>query len=199
MKNSTSSTTTKTRCAWATSPLLIAYHDTEWGVPVHDDQTLFELLILEGAQAGLSWETVLKKRDAYREAFLNFDPRRVAHFTKKDEKRLLENRGIIRNRLKIASAIRNAKIFLTLQQQHGSFNKYIWQFVDGDPIINHYNKLSDLPSTTPEAEQMSKALKAHGMNFVGPTICYAFMQSAGMVNDHTTDCFRYHQTVAKAQ
>lgn len=167
------------------------YHDTEWGKPLHDDQKLFEFLILEGAQAGLSWSTVLKKREHYRKVFDNFDPKIVAAYDKKKISSLLEDSGIIRNRLKIDSAIRNAKVFMEIQKEFGSFDTYIWQFVDGKPIMNSWKSLSDIPAFTKESDAMSKDLKKKGMNFVGSTICYAFMQATGMVNDHevTCDCY----------
>ncbi|MEE9237080.1 MAG: DNA-3-methyladenine glycosylase I [Thermoplasmata archaeon] len=182
----------KRRCAWASgSRLLLAYHDTEWGVPVHDDRKLFEFLILEGAQAGLSWETVLKKRENYRKAFENFDPVRISRYTDEDLSRLLADPGIIRNRLKVMATRVNAQCFLKTQEELGSFETYIWQFVGGTPIKNRFESLSDLPSKTRESEAMSGNLRGRGFKFVGPTICYAFMQAVGMVNDHTTDCFRY--------
>ena len=180
-----------TRCAWATTPLGIAYHDAEWGVPLHDDQSLFEFLILEGAQAGLSWELILQKRDAYRLAFDNFDPAKVASYGDDRVAELLANPGIVRNRLKVAAAIGNARAFLDAQQEFGSFDAYIWGFVDGSPFRNEWQSLSDIPAKTPQSEAMSKELRRRGFRFVGPTICYAFMQATGMVNDHTVDCFRY--------
>ena len=180
------------RCQWVGShPLEIAYHDAEWGVPVHDDRVLFEFLILEGAQAGLNWLTVLKKRESYREAFAGFDPAAVARFDEAKEAALLQNPGIVRNRLKVRSAIQNAQGFLKVQEEYGSFDAFIWQFVEGTPVVNHWRTLAELPAQTPASVQMSKALKKRGFNFVGPTICYAFMQAVGMVNDHTVDCFRY--------
>lgn len=182
----------KRRCAWASgSRLLLAYHDTEWGVPVHDDRKLFEFLILEGTQAGLSWETVLKKRENYRKAFENFDPVRISRYTDEDLSRLLADPGIIRNRSKVMATRVNAQCFLKTQEELGSFETYIWQFVGGTPIKNRFESLSDLPSKTRESEAMSGNLRGRGFKFVGPTICYAFMQAVGMVNDHTTDCFRY--------
>ena len=180
-----------TRCTWATTPLGIAYHDAEWGVPLHDDQSLFEFLILEGAQAGLSWELILQKRDAYRLAFDNFDPAKVASYGDDRVAELLANPGIVRNRLKVAAAIGNARAFLDAQQEFGSFDAYIWGFVDGSPFRNEWQSLSDIPAKTPQSEAMSKELRRRGFRFVGPTICYAFMQATGMVNDHTVDCFRY--------
>lgn len=181
-----------TRCQWAgTDPLYVAYHDLEWGVPVHDDRTIFEFLILEGAQAGLSWSTILKKRDAYRAAFDNFNPTVVAAYDETKVAELLANPGIVRNRAKIASAIQNAQAFLTVQQEFSSFDAYIWQFVGGRVKQNSWRSLSEIPASTPESEAMSKDLRKRGFNFVGPTICYAHMQATGMVNDHTVDCFRY--------
>lgn len=182
----------KNRCVWpSSSPLMIEYHDKEWGVPVHDDKKLFEFLILEGAQAGLTWETVLKKRENYRKAFHDLDPVKISRYTEKDIERLLCNAGIIRNRLKIMAIIINARRFIEVQKEFGSFDKYIWQFVDGKPMQNKRKSLKEIPSTTRESDAMSKDLKKLGFNFVGPTICYAFMQAVGMVNDHTIDCFRY--------
>ena len=181
------------RCHWpGDNPLMIEYHDTEWGVPVHDDHTLFEFLILEGAQAGLTWRTVLNKRENYRKALSNFNPAKIARYGDKDVKRLLDNPGIIRNRLKIAATILNAKKFLEIQKEFGSFNTYIWQFVGGKPIKNKFESLSEIPPTTKESDAMSKDLLKRGFKFVGSTICYAFMEAVGMTNDHTTDCFRYN-------
>jgi DNA-3-methyladenine glycosylase I len=180
-----------TRCDWARSDLSVAYHDHEWGVPVHDDQRLFEFLILEGAQAGLSWETILRKRDNYRRAFDDFDPVRVARFTPARQARLLADPGIVRNRLKIAAAVRNAQAFLEVQKAFGSFDAFVWRFVDGRPIQNRWERMSDVPARTPESDAMSKELQARGFTFVGSTICYAFMQAVGMVNDHLTGCFRH--------
>lgn len=180
----------KKRCAWAgDDPLYCAYHDTEWGVPVHDDQRLFEFLILEGAQAGLSWITVLRKRDNYRKAFSGFDPIKVARFDEARRERLMLNEGIIRNRLKIESTVINAKAFLKVQKEFGSFDAYIWSFVGGKPLINTWASLKDVPASTPESDAMSKDLKKRGFKFVGSTICYAFMQACGLVNDHVADCF----------
>ena len=179
------------RCGWARTPLLVAYHDAEWGSPVHDDRTLFEFLILEGAQAGLSWETILKKRQVYREAFAAFDPAKVARFTPERVARLLTNPGIVRNRLKINSAVTNAKLFLATQREFGSFDKYIWSFVGGKPRVNGWRDLREVPVRTAESDAMSRALSKRGFKFVGSTICYAFMQAVGMVNDHTVDCFRH--------
>jgi len=178
------------RCEWATEEPNLSYHDTEWGVPQHDDQKLFEFLILEGAQAGLSWVTILKRREGYRKAFANFDAKKVAKFNEKKISLLLKDESIIRNRLKINSAINNAKQFLKIQKEFGTFDKYLWRFVDHKPIKNKFKKLSDLPSSTVVSEKMSADLKKRGFNFVGPTICYALMQAIGMVNDHTTGCFR---------
>ena len=189
---------TATRCSWAQTPLSIAYHDTEWGVPVHDDQTLFEFLTLEGAQAGLSWETILKKREAYREAFLNFDPARVARFAPARIERLMQNQGIVRNRLKIGSAVRNARAFLTIQDEFGSFDAYVWRFVGNVPRINGWRTLRDVPARTAESDALSRDLLRSGFSFVGSTICYAFMQAVGLVNDHTIDCFRYRRVGKRA-
>ena len=181
----------KTRCPWSgtTNELMIAYHDNEWGRPVHDDRTLFEFLILEGAQAGLSWSTVLNKRENYRKAFDNFDPAQVAMFDEKKVAELLQNEGIIRNKLKINSAINNAKHFLEIQQEFGSFDKYIWQFVDNKPIVNTITSMSDIQASTELSDKISKALKKRKFNFVGTTIIYAFMQAVGLVNDHLESCF----------
>ena len=182
---------TRVRCSWARSPLMVAYHDAEWGVPVHDDHKLFEFLTLEGAQAGLSWETILKKREAYREAFLNFDPQRVARFTPARVERLLRNDGIVRNRLKIDSTVRNARAFLAIQKEFGSFDAYVWGFVGGRPRVNRRRTLTQVPPRTTESDALSRDLLRRGFKFVGSTICYAFMQAVGLVNDHTIDCFRY--------
>ncbi len=185
---------TKLRCPWAgTEPRMIAYHDTEWGVPAHDDRLLFEFLTLEGAQAGLSWQTILNKRDAYREAFAGFDPVRVARFDKRLIEALLNNPGIVRNRLKIESTVSNARIVLEVQREFGSFDDYIWSFVDGTPIVNR-RRAGSIPSSTPASDALSKALRQRGFRFVGSTICYAFMQATGMVNDHLVSCFRYAET-----
>lgn len=173
------------------------YHDREWGVPVHNDRRLFEFLILEGAQAGLSWETVLKKRPAYRKAFDNFNAKKIARYTRSKTKRLLGNPGIIRNRLKIKAAIQNARAFLAVQQEFGSFNRYIWQFVGGKPKKNSWRSLKQLPARTAESDAMSRGLKKRGFTFVGSTICYAFMQAVGMVNDHMVHCFRYPSLVTR--
>ena len=180
-----------TRCAWATTPLGIAYHDAEWGVPLHDDRRLFEFLILEGAQAGLSWELILQKRESYREAYEGFDPARVAGYGDDKVAELLANPGIVRNRQKVAASIGNARAFLDAQAEFGSFDAYIWGFVDGEPVRNTWESLAGIPASTPQSETMSKELRRRGFRFVGPTICYAFMQATGMVNDHTLDCFRY--------
>lgn len=181
-----------TRCSWVgNDPLIIEYHDKEWGVPVHDDRLLFEFLILEGAQAGLSWVTILRKRENYRRAFDNFDPARVATYDSKKVVELLADSGIVRNRRKIEAAIQNARAFIGIQKEFGSFDSYIWKFVGGRPIQNGWKKLAEIPATTPESKQMSKDLVKRGFKFVGPSICYAFMQAVGMVNDHTIDCFRY--------
>ncbi len=181
------------RCAWSRTELDIVYHDREWGVPVHDDRLLFEFLILEGAQAGLSWSTILKKRENYRRAFDHFDARKMAKYDARKVKHLLADPGIVRNRLKIAAAIQNAKAFLTVQREFGSFERYLWQFVGGRPIQNRRRSLKDIPARTSESDAMSKDLLRRGFKFVGSTICYAFMQAVGMVNDHTVDCFRHAQ------
>ena len=180
------------RCSWASNDLNILYHDTEWGVPLHDDRGLFEFLVLEGAQAGLSWDTILRKRDAYREAFDNFDPAKVARYTDAKCAKLLKNEGIIRNRLKIASAVSNAKAFLAVQKEFGTFDSYIWAFVGGKPLDNKL-KGGDVPAKTEISDAISKDLKKRGFNFVGSTIMYAFMQATGMVNDHLVTCFRYKE------
>ena len=181
------------RCSWAVSELMIPYHDEEWGVPQHDDRRLFEFLVLEGAQAGLSWETVLRKRENYRAAFHGFDPARIARYGERDVARLLANPGIVRNRLKIRSAVRNARALLEVKREFGSFDRYIWQFAGGSPIKNSWRTLKQIPAETDESRAMSKDLKVRGFNFVGPTVCYAFMQAVGMVNDHLVSCFRYRQ------
>src|SRR5437016_3267441 len=179
------------RCPWCLgSAQYLRYHDEEWGVPVHNDRTLFEFLILEGAQAGLSWSTILNKRDNYRRAFDNFDARKIARYDARKVRRLLADAGIVRNRLKIAAAIQNAKAFLAVQKEFGSFDAYIWRFVGGKPIQNRWKKLGGIPARTPESDAMSKDLRGRGFKFVGSTICYAFMQAVGMVNDHKVDCFR---------
>ncbi len=181
------------RCDWAKNDPAIAYHDAEWGVPQHDDRSLFEFLILEGAQAGLSWDTVLRKRENYRAAFDNFDAEKIALYDEAKKAELLKNEGIIRNRLKIASAVQNANAFLKIQKEFGSFDSYIWSFVDGKPIINKWKSLTEVPAKTPVSDAMSKDLKKRGFNFVGSTIMYAFMQACGLVNDHLVSCFRYKE------
>jgi DNA-3-methyladenine glycosylase I len=181
------------RCPWPVDDLYIAYHDTEWGVPLHDDRALFEFLVLEGAQAGLSWHIVLKKRDNYRAAFDQFDPAKVARYTAAKINKLLADPGLIRNRLKIASAVRNARAFLAVQEEFGSFDRYIWRFVDGRPIMNHRRSMKEVPARTRESDAMSQDLKERGFNFIGSTICYAHMQATGMVNDHLVDCFRHRE------
>jgi len=189
----------KIRCGWCgtveESPLYVDYHDNEWGRPLHDEHKLFEFLILEGAQAGLSWYTVLKKRENYRAAFDNFDPAKVALYDDAKITELLANEGIIRNRLKVHSAVRNAKVFLEIAEKHGSFDKFIWSYVDGKPIVNSWKSIEEIPATTPISDKISKDLKKLGMNFVGSTIIYSFMQATGMVNDHLTDCFVYGELV----
>lgn len=184
----------KIRCPWAVTPLMTRYHDTEWGVPLHDDKSLFEFLLLEGAQAGLSWETVLKKRDGYRRAFYGFDPEKVSRLTGKDVERILSDPGIIRNRLKVGSAITNAGCFIRVREEFGSFDKYVWGFVDCSPTINGFKDISEIPASTPASDALSRDLKKRGFKFVGSTICYAFMQAVGMVNDHLTGCFRFKET-----
>lgn len=182
------------RCEWANrSELAQSYHDTEWGVAIHDDRSLFEFLVLEGAQAGLSWSTILRKREGYRKAFDHFDARKISQYSENDISRLLANSGIIRNRLKIHAALTNAIAFLRVQEQFGGFDPYIWQFVNGRPIQNSWKKMTDIPPSTLQSEAMSKDLQKRGFKFVGPTICYAFMQAVGMVNDHVVDCFRYDE------
>ena len=181
------------RCTWPGNELAIRYHDEEWGVPLHDDQKLFEFLILEGAQAGLSWDTILRKRENYRKAFDDFDVNKVARYTDKKIEKLLQNEGIIRNRLKVASAVSNAKAFLKVQDEFGSFDRYIWSFLDGKPIVNKWTKTGQVPGTSPESDLISKELKKRGFNFVGTTIMYAHMQATGMVNDHLVSCFSYKQ------
>ena len=189
--NPTRTSTPLPRCPWATTPLGIRYHDREWGVAQHDDRVLFEFLILEGAQAGLSWNTILEKRDNYRRVFDHFDARKVARYDAHKVQTLLADAGIVRNRLKIAAAIRNANAFLAVQKEFGSFDAYIWRFVAGRPVRNVWKTLKQIPARTPQSDAMSKDLLARGFKFVGPTICYAFMQAVGMVNDHLVDCFRY--------
>ena len=182
------------RCTWCgDDPLYQQYHDREWGVPCRDDQTLFEFVVLEGAQAGLSWITVLRKRETYRKAFANFDVQRVAAFDEADVERLLQDPGIVRNRLKVASTISNARLFIDLQNEYGSFSRYLWGFVDDKPIVNHWSSLSQIPASTELSDRISKEMKKRGFKFFGTTICYAFLQAVGVVNDHTTDCFRYGQ------
>jgi len=182
------------RCGWAgTDPRMIAYHDEEWGVPVHDERLLFEFLTLEGAQAGLSWSTILNKRDAYREAFAGFDPAKVARFDKRRIERLLTNEGIVRNRLKIESTVSNARAFLKLQREPGGFDRFVWRFVGGVPKVNRWRSMRNVPASTRESDALSVALKQRGFRFVGSTICYAFMQATGLVNDHLVSCERYEQ------
>jgi DNA-3-methyladenine glycosylase I len=183
------------RCDWARSELMIRYHDEEWGVPVHDDGRLFEFLILEGAQAGLSWETILNKRENYRAAFDGFDAQRVARYDRRKIAQLLENEGIVRNRLKVASAVRNAQALLRVQEEFGTFDRYVWQFVDGRPRVNQWKSRTRIPARTAQSDAMSKELKKRGFNFVGSTICYAFMQAVGMVNDHVVQCFRHGEVI----
>ena len=181
------------RCPWPTTDLYVAYHDEEWGVPVHDDRRLFEFLVLEGAQAGLSWETILRKREAYRRAFAGFNPVRVAAFGPGDVERLLGDAGIVRNRRKVESAVANARAFLAVQREFGSFDAYLWRFVGGRPVRNAWRAMAEVPAWTPESEAMSRELRRRGFGFVGPTICYAFMQAVGMVNDHLVGCFRHRE------
>jgi DNA-3-methyladenine glycosylase I len=183
------------RCDWARSELMIRYHDEEWGVPVHDDGRLFEFLILEGAQAGLSWETILNKRENYRAAFDGFDAQRVARYDRRKIAQLLRNEGIVRNRLKVASAVRNAQALLRVQEEFGTFDRYVWQFVDGRPRVNQWKSRTRIPARTAQSDAMSKELKKRGFNFVGSTICYAFMQAVGMVNDHVVQCFRHGEVI----
>ncbi len=185
------STESLQRCFWASNPLNIRYHDEEWGVPVHDDRRLFEFLILEGAQAGLSWDTILKKREAYRAAFDQFDAEKIARYRAPRIAKLLANPGIVRNRLKVAAAVTNAKAFLEVQNEFGTFDAYLWQFVGGKPLVNKRRGRGDVPASTLESDAMSKDLKKRGFTFVGTTICYAMMQAIGMVNDHMVSCFRY--------
>jgi len=181
------------RCEWARTDLSIAYHDREWGVPLHDDRRLFEFLILEGAQAGLSWETILKKRTAYRKAYDRFDPKKVARYDRRKVARLLADEGIVRNRLKIGASIDNARAFLEVREEFGTFDAYLWELVGGKPKRNRWKKLAEIPARSPEGDALSKDLKARGFRFVGPTICYAFMQAVGRVNDHVVSCFRYRE------
>ena len=186
----------KKRCEWCgTEPIYVDYHDNEWGVPVHDERLLFEMIVLDGAQAGLSWITVLKKRDSYRQAFDNFDASKMADYDDNKIEELLKNPGIIRNRLKVKSAVKNAKVFLKIQDECGSFDKYIWQFVNHRPIQNKWKSMGEIPAKTAESDAMSKDLKKRGFSFVGSTICYAFMQAAGMVNDHAVYCYRYKEVL----
>jgi DNA-3-methyladenine glycosylase I len=191
----------KKRCAWAESgnELYIQYHDREWGVPVHEDRKQFEFLILEGAQAGLSWSTVLNKREGYRKAFANFDPVKVARFSEKKIETLIQNSSIIRNRLKITSAVSNARAFLAIQKEYGSFDTYIWAFVGGKPLQNRWKTMAEVPATSPESDALSKDLKQRGLKFVGSTIMYAHLQAAGLVNDHLLSCFRYRECAALAR
>ncbi|MFV2082773.1 MAG: DNA-3-methyladenine glycosylase I, partial [bacterium] len=181
------------RCQWAKSELMIQYHDTEWGVPLHDDRKLFEFLTLDAFQAGLSWEIILKKRENFRKALDNFDPEKISRYTVRKIEKLMKDPGIVRNRLKIESTISNAAAFLEVQREFGGFDSYTWDFVGGNPIVNTFKSLDEIPSSTPESEIMSNDLKKRGFRFVGSTICYAFMQAAGLVNDHTLDCFRYRE------
>jgi DNA-3-methyladenine glycosylase I len=182
-----------TRCAWAKNDISVAYHDREWGVPQHEDRALFEFLVLEGAQAGLSWDTILRKRENYRAALDNFDPKKIARYDKRKLESLMKNEGLVRNRLKIESLVKNAKAFLEVQNEFGSFDRYVWEFVGGQPKLNARRKIADVPARTSESDAMSKALQKRGFTFVGSTICYAFMQAVGMVNDHLVSCFRYRQ------
>jgi len=185
------------RCSWVgTDPLMVGYHDTEWGVPLHDDQKLFEFMVLDAMQAGLNWRIVLQKRQGFRQAFDGFDPRKIATYGERDLARLVASDGIIRNRLKLAAAITNARATVKVQQDFGSLDSYLWRFVDGRPRINAWSETGQIPASSPEAEAMSRDLKGRGFKFVGPTICYAFMQAAGLVNDHMTACFRYAQLVS---
>jgi DNA-3-methyladenine glycosylase I len=187
------------RCDWAgTDPEMVAYHDTEWGVPVHDDDTHFEFLVLEGAQAGLSWSTILKRRSGYRKAFAGFDPVKVARFTPAKVEKLLTDTGIIRNRAKVNSTVRNAGLFLDVQKEFGSFDAYIWGFVGGRPVVNKWRRMAQLPPTSPESEALSKDLRRRGFSFVGPTVCYAHLQAAGLINDHLVGCFRYEELTGAA-
>jgi DNA-3-methyladenine glycosylase I len=187
------------RCAWARTPLAIAYHDREWGVPVHDDRVLFEFITLEGAQAGLSWETILNKRDAYRRAFAGFDPAQVARFSAARRARLLADPGIVRNRLKVESTVTNAGAFIAVQREFGSFDRFLWDFVGGAPRVNRFRSPRQLPARTELSDALSKELKRRGFRFVGTTICYAFMQAVGIVNDHIVDCFRYNVAQRRRQ
>lgn len=191
MDKQKSAKSSRVRCPWARSELEFRYHDEEWGVPLLDDHRLFEFLILEGAQAGLSWKTILRKRESYRAAFDQFDPEAIARYDARKVRRLLADPGIVRNRLKVQAAIDNARAFLAVQEEFGSFSKYLWQFVGGKPLVNRWTQIDQVPSRTPESDAMSKDLKRRGFKFVGSTICYAFMQAVGMVNDHMADCFRW--------
>ena len=190
----------KCRCEWSgNNPLYIAYHDEEWGVPAHDDRHLFEMLLLEGAQAGLSWLTILKKRENYRKAFHSFDPEKVAAYSERDVQRLLSDSGIVRNRLKIEAPIKNARGIRKIQEEYGTLAVFLWRYVDGTPRQNNWKSMAELPTRTPQSDAMSKDLKRRGFNFVGPTICYSFMQAIGMVNDHVVDCFRHAEVKQMAQ
>lgn len=184
------------RCPWPKTPLDIEYHDTEWGVPAHDDRVLFEFLILEGAQAGLSWSTILTKRENYRRAFDHFDPNKIARYDKRKVAALMNNPGIVRNELKILAAIQNAKAFLAVQREYGTFDRYVWSFVEGRPIVNHPRARGDVPASSPQSDALSQDLKRRGFKFVGTTICYAFMQATGMVNDHLVTCPRHAECAA---
>ena len=186
------------RCDWARNELSIAYHDREWGAPQHDDRVLFEFLVLEGAQAGLSWDTILRQRENYRAAFNNFDPKNIARYDARKIRSLMSNQGIVRNRLKIISTVKNAQAFLAVQKEFGSFDRYVWQFVAGKPLVNARRNIKQVPAKTPESDALSKDLKKRGFTFVGSTICYAFMQAVGMVNDHLTTCFRYREIEKRA-
>ena len=191
---------TRTRCSWVNDDALyVAYHDEEWGVPVHNDRRLYEMLVLEGAQAGLSWYTILKKREAYRRAFDGFDPDRIARYDDKKVASLLEDPGIVRNRLKVQAAIGNARAWLDFRESGIRFSEFLWAFSGGAPVVNAWRRLEDIPAATPVSEAMSRALKGHGFRFVGPTICYAFMQAVGMVNDHVTSCFRWKECTGLAE
>ncbi len=184
------------RCTWCGSdPVYVKYHDKEWGVPVYSERKLFEMLVLEGAQAGLSWITILRKRPHYRKVFDHFDPRIIVQYKKRKIEQLLKDPGIVRNRLKVEGTVRNARAYLELREREGRFADFLWQFVDGEPVVNHWSSLKKIPAKTPASDAMSKELKKRGFTFTGPTICYAFMQSVGMVNDHTTDCFRHRELV----
>ncbi len=186
------------RCSWpGNDPLYIEYHDREWGVPLHDDRRHFEAIVLDGFQAGLSWLTILRKRENFRRAFAHFDPEEVARFDEARKARLMQDRGIVRNRMKIEAAVENARAFLKIQEKFGSFDAYIWQFVGGKPRVNRWRTWEEIPASTPESEAMSRALREWGFRFVGPTICYAYMQAAGMVNDHVVDCFRYKELLGE--